>query len=188
MFNIILEVKEYYIFFFCTMARIKDLIVVPVITIPILIYCLIFQRDEHELIFGLSVFTVGVILYRIFNLRVIGAVIFTIGVLFMFLADRDYEKGRFSFITKYSNPIFLKYYDMFILSLKRIFNPLYEFQYYNILSDVFYWILVGIWLLVLVLVLFRINRNFISFLFSLIIPIVIFVICYVWPGEKNRFL
>ena len=139
------------------MARIKDLIVVPVITIPILIYCLIFQRDEHELIFGLSLFTIGVILYRILNFRILGAVIFTIAILFMFLSDREYESGRFSFITKYSNPIFLKYYDMFIFRLKKIFNPLIEFQYYNILSEMFNWILVGMWLLVLVFVLVKIN-------------------------------
>ena len=158
------------------MARIKDLIVVPVITIPILIYCLIFQRDEHELIFGLSLFTIGVILYRILNFRILGAVIFTIAILFMFLSDREYESGRFSFITKYSNPIFLKYYDMFLFRLRKIFNPLIEFQYYNILSEMVNWILVGMWLLVLVFVLVKINRNFNSFLFSLIVPIVIFVI------------
>lgn len=167
------------------MARIKDLIVVPVITIPILIYCLIFQRDEHELIFGLSLFTIGVILYRILNFRILGAVIFTIAILFMFLSDREYESGRFSFITKYSNPIFLKYYDMFLFRLRKIFNPLIEFQYYNILSEMVNWILVGMWLLVLVFVLVKINRNFISFLFSLIVPIVIFVICCVLPGQKK---
>ena len=167
------------------MARIKDLIVVPVITIPILIYCLIFQRDEHELIFGLSLFTIGVILYRILNFRMLGAVIFTIAILFMFLSDREYESGRFSFITKYSNPIFLKYYDMFLFRLRKIFNPLIEFQYYNILSEMVNWILVGMWLLVLVFVLVKINRNFNSFLFSLIVPIVIFVICCVLPGQKK---
>ena len=167
------------------MARIKDLIVVPVITIPILIYCLIFQRDEHELIFGLSLFTIGVILYRILNFRILGAVIFTIAILFMFLSDREYESGRFSFIAKYSNPIFLKYYDMFLFRLRKIFNPLIEFQYYNILSEMVNWILVGMWLLVLVFVLIKINRNFISFLFSLIVPIVIFVICCVLPGQKK---
>ena len=167
------------------MARIKDLIVVPVITIPILIYCLIFQRDEHELIFGLSLFTIGVILYRILNFRILGAVIFTIAILFMFLSDREYESGRFSFITKYSNPIFLKYYDMFLFRLRKIFNPLIEFQYYNILSEMVNWILVGMWLLVLVFVLIKINRNFNSFLFSLIVPIVIFVICCVLPGQKK---
>ena len=167
------------------MARIKDLIVVPVITIPILIYCLIFQRDEHELIFGLSLFTIGVILYRILNFRILGAVIFTIAILFMFLSDREYESGRFSFITKYSNPIFLKYYDMFLFRLRKIFNPLIEFQYYNILSEMVNWILVGMWLLVLVFVLVKINRNFNSFLFSLIVPIVIFVICCVLPGQKK---
>ena len=167
------------------MARIKDLIVVPVITIPILIYCLIFQRDEHELIFGLSLFTIGVILYRILNFRIFGAVIFTMDILFMFLSDRDYETGRFSFIAKYSNPIFLKYYEMFIFRLRKIFNPLFEFQYYNILSEMVNWILVGMWLLVLVFVLIKINRNFISFLFSLIVPIVIFVICCVLPGQKK---
>ncbi len=167
------------------MARIKDLIVVPVITIPILIYCLIFQRDEHELIFGLSLFTIGVILYRILNFRILGAVIFTIAILFMFLSDREYESGRFSFIAKYSNPIFLKYYDMFLFRLRKIFNPLIEFQYYNILSEMVNWILVGMWLLVLVFVLVKINRNFNSFLFSLIVPIVIFVICCVLPGQKK---
>lgn len=167
------------------MARIKDLIVVPVITIPILIYCLIFQRDEHELIFGLSLFTIGVILYRILNFRILGAVIFTMTILFMFLSDREYETGRFSFITKYSNPIFLKYYDMLLFRLRKIFNPLFEFQYYNILSEMVNWILVGMWLLVLVFVLIKINRNFISFLFSLIVPIVIFVICCVLPGQKK---
>ena len=167
------------------MARIKDLIVVPVITIPILIYCLIFQRDEHELIFGLSLFTIGVILYRILNFRILGAVLFTIAILFMFLSDREYESGRFSFIAKYSNPIFLKYYDMFLFRLRKIFNPLIEFQYYNILSEMVNWILVGMWLLVLVFVLIKINRNFISFLFSLIVPIVIFVICCVLPGQKK---
>ena len=167
------------------MARIKDLIVVPVITIPILIYCLIFQRDEHELIFGLSLFTIGVILYRILNFRILGAVIFTIAILFMFLSDREYESGRFSFITKYSNPIFLKYYDMFLFRLRKIFNPLIEFQYYNILSEMVNWILVGMWLLVLVFVLVKINRNFNSFLFSLIVPIVIFVICCVLPGQTK---
>ena len=167
------------------MARIKDLIVVPVITIPILIYCLIFQRDEHELIFGLSLFTIGVILYRILNFRIFGAVIFTMAILFMFLSDRDYETGRFSFIAKYSNPIFLKYYDMFLFRLRKIFNPLFEFQYYNILSEMVNWILVGMWLLVLVFVLIKININFISFLFSLIVPIVIFVICCVLPGQKK---
>ena len=150
------------------MARIKDLIVVPVITIPILIYCLIFQRDEHELIFGLSLFTIGVILYRILNFRILGAVIFTMAILFMFLSDREYETGKFSFITKYSNPIFLKYYDMLLFRLRKIFNPLFEFQYYNILSEMVNWILVGMWLLVLVFVLVKINRNFNSFLFSLI--------------------
>ena len=167
------------------MARIKDLIVVPVITIPILIYCLVFQRDEHELIFGLSLFTIGVILYRILNFRILGAAIFTMAILFMFLSERDYETGRFSFITKYSNPIFLKYYDMFLFRLRKIFNPLFEFQYYNILSEMVNWILVGMWLLVLVFVLIKINRNFISFLFSLIVPIVIFVICCVLTGQKK---
>ncbi len=160
------------------MPRIRDIIVVPIILIPILIYLLIFNRKEKELMLSLSMVIIGVILFRYLNFEVIGAITFTLGALFIQLVDRDYNNGRFYFITSHTNPIFLKYYDIFILRLKNVFRPLLEFRYFNVISELFYWACTIVWMLVLIMALIRLNRNFANFLFSLIVPIGAFVFAY----------
>jgi len=160
------------------MPRIRDIIVVPIILIPILIYLLIFNRKEKELMLSLSVLIAGVILFRYLNFEVIGAIMITLGTLFLIFVDRDYDNGRLSFITSYTNPIFLKHYDSFVLKLKDAFAPLLEFRYFSVLSEIFYWACTIVWMLVLIMALIRLNRNFPSFLFSLILPIGAFVFAY----------
>lgn len=159
------------------MIMIKDTIIIPIIIIPVLIYCLIFQRKEKELMLSIFLVTVGVILSRYLDLSV-GWVIAIIGVLFLNLSDRDYNSSRLSFITSHTNPTFLKYYDRFILRLNEVFNPLFEFKYFNIISELFYWGFALFLMLVLIALMLVLNKNFASFMFSMIFPVGAFVWCY----------
>lgn len=152
------------------MFRVRDTIVIPIILIPVLIYCLIFSRKEKELMLSIFLVSVGVILSRYLDFSG-GWVIAIIGVLFLNFVDRDYRSSRLSFITSHTNPTFLKYYDKLISCLKEVFNPLFEFRYFNILSELFYWGSALLLMLVLIRLMLVLNKNFASFVFSMIVPI-----------------
>lgn len=159
--------------------RLKDIKVLPLITIPILIYYLIFDREEGDLIFSVSIFTIGIILFRILNFKEIGIILSVMGVLLLLLADRDYKESRLYVILSFTNLIFLKHYDKAKLRIRILLKPLFEYKYFSIISETFYWFMVIAWLLILIGVMLLINKDILNFEFSLIVPIAVFVIIYV---------
>ena len=116
------------------MMVIKDMIALPLILIPFMLDVIIFSKDKDRLI-PLSIFVLGIVIYRILYFKEIGAVIMILGFLLMLFTDEEYYSGRLSFITKSTNPVFIKHYNKLINNIKTKLEPITQ---HKIIVNVFY--------------------------------------------------
>ena len=132
------------------MARIRNIGWIPVVLIPVLIYCLIFERQEKDFIFSISLLLFGVVLYKILKFAAVGIILMMLGFAFFFFLDENYDRNVFGFITVRTNPFFIKNWNRFKAYLAMLFRPLTEYKHFHIISELFYWAYTVLWCLILI--------------------------------------
>lgn len=157
------------------MIVIKDMIALPLIIIPFMLDIIIFSKDKDSLI-PLSIFVLGIVIYRILYFKEIGAVIMILGFLLTLFTDKEYYSGRLSFITKSTNPVFIKQYNKLINNIKTKLEPITQ---HKIIVNVFYLIYSIFWLLILIYVILTMNLNTGSLILALLIIIGSFIVGYI---------
>lgn len=147
---------------------IKDSKLIPIITIPYLLILLVFNRDTGENILSMSIFTLGVIIYRILKLESVGIIIIACGIILCFCLNRNYNNGKISFIAQHTNPPVIRCYDGIIAPFKK----------YPKACKAFKWTLILFWTLTLIFLLLVTNETVPNLILSAVVTVVIFVISY----------
>lgn len=150
------------------MVRSRDPAFIPIMTIPYLLFLLIFDRKNSEDIFSVSLWTFGIILFRFFKLEITGLILVTIGTVCIFCLDRDYENGRYSGIKKRTNPLLLKYFDVLVSPFKK----------HETLCSIIWLFLTIFWTMTLIFIIFLLSTSITHLILGSIISIAIFLVLY----------
>lgn len=147
---------------------IKDSKIIPIITIPYLLILLVFDRDSGENILSISLFTLGVIIYRILRIESVGIILIALGIILCFSLNRNYSGGKISFIAEHTNPPIIGCYD-------RIAEP---FKKYPKVCKALKWALIIFWTLTLIYVILATTETVPDLILAAGVTAVIFVISY----------
>ena len=94
----------------------------------------------------------------------------------MLFTDEEYYSGRLSFITKSTNPVFIKHYNKLINNIKTKLEPITQ---HKIIVNVFYLIYSIFWLVILIYVILTMNLNTGSLILALLIIMGSFIVGYI---------
>ena len=161
------------------MLVIKDIILFPLILIPVLLLELIYKKDEESII-SFSIICIGLILFRIFDFKLIGAILCLFGLVLM---DSTYheaagESRKFS-LKQFYGPFVSKYYYGFKRHLKSILKPLTDYNHFNLILKVVTWAYIIFWIAMIVFVSnFASHGDSFNFMGYLLVSVVAFVL--VW--------
>lgn len=161
------------------MPHIKDIRFIPLITIPFILYLLVFDEHYRETIFSLSIISMGVIVFRFSNFKSIGIILMLAGAILIIFLDKDYKNSRrLGFIKRKISPFFVKAYD-------KVFSP---FNSYKKLCYIVQKLFAVFWLLTLILLLKAMSNTIVGFILLSLIPVGTFLIIFYLLEKEKKFI
>lgn len=161
------------------MPHIKDIRFIPLITIPFILYLLVFDEHYRETIFSLSIISMGVIVFRFSNFKSIGIILMLAGAILIIFLDKDYKNSRrLGFIKRKISPFFVKAYD-------KVFSP---FNSYKKLCYIVQKLFAVFWLLTLILLLKAMSNTIVGFFLLSLIPAGTFLIIFYLSEKEKKFI
>ena len=161
------------------MPHIKDIRFIPLITIPFILYLLVFDEHYRETIFSLSIISMGVIVFRFSNFKSIGIILMLAGAILIIFLDKDYKNSRrLGFLKRKISPFFVKAYD-------KVFSP---FNSYKKLCYIVQKLFAVFWLLTLILLLKAMSNTIVGFFLLSLIPAGTFLIIFYLLEKEKKFI
>lgn len=161
------------------MPHIKDIRFIPLITIPFILYLLVFDDYYRETVFSLSIISIGIMVFRFSNFKSIGSILMLAGAILIIFLDKDYENSRrLGFIKRKISPFFVKAYD-------KLFSP---FNSYKKLCYIVQKLFAVFWLLALIWLLNAMSNTIAGFILISLIPAVTFLIIFYLLEKEKKFI